>query len=60
MLTMITIIGFNPYSPGFSIYFKNNLDTIDTKEDIRNVFENNFYDYNFQWELLDKFLETIE
>ena len=39
---------------------KDNSQNINTKEDIRKVFENNFYDYIFQWELLDKFLETIE
>ena len=39
---------------------KDNSQNINTKEDIRKVFENNFYDYSFQWELLDKFLETIE
>ena len=39
---------------------KDNSQNINTKEDIRKVFENNFYDYVFQWELLDRFLETIE
>ena len=39
---------------------KDNSQNINTKEDIRKVFENNFYDYIFQWDLLDKFLETID
>ena len=33
---------------------------IKTKEDIRNLFSPEFYDYKFQWNLLDEFLKTIE
>ena len=39
---------------------KSNLHVIQTKEDIRNLFNSDFYDYNFQWELLDNFIATIE
>lgn len=39
---------------------KDNLDTIDTKESIKKLFSSDFYDYKFQWKLLDKFIETIE
>ena len=38
---------------------KNNLNGITTKEDIRNLFAPEFYDYKFQWNLLDEFLKTI-
>ena len=38
---------------------KNNVKSIKTKEDIRNLFNPEFYDYNFQWKLLDEFLKTI-
>ena len=38
---------------------KNNLNGITTKEDIRNLFAPEFYDYKFQWKLLDEFLKTI-
>ena len=48
------------HSTDITAQIKDNLQDINTKEDIRKVFENNFYDYIFQWELLDKFLETIE
>ena len=33
---------------------------IKTKEDIRSLFSPEFYDYKFQWNLLDEFLKTIE
>ena len=39
---------------------KNNLKNINTKEDIKKLFSLDFYDYSFQWKLLDKFIETIE
>ena len=39
---------------------KDNLKNINTKEDIKKLFSSDFYDYNFQWKLLDKFVETIE
>ena len=39
---------------------KDNSQDIKTKEDIRKLFNPAFYDYSFQWELVDKFLETIE
>ena len=48
------------HSTDITAKIKDNSQNIKTKEDIRKVFENNFYDYSFQWELLDKFLETIE
>ena len=48
------------HSTDITAKIKDNSQNINTKEDIRKVFENNFYDYSFQWELLDKFLETIE
>ena len=48
------------HSTDITAKIKDSSQKINTKEDIRKVFENNFYDYNFQWELLDKFLETIE
>ena len=48
------------HSTDITAKIKDNSQNINTKEDIRRVFENNFYDYSFQWELLDKFLETIE
>ena len=38
---------------------KTNLNDIKTKEDIRNLFNPEFYDYKFQWNLLDEFLKTI-
>ena len=38
---------------------KNNLNNITTKESIKKLFNTDFYDYNFQWGLLDKFIETI-
>ena len=38
---------------------KNNVKSIKTKEDIRNLFNPEFYNYNFQWKLLDEFLKTI-
>ena len=48
------------HSTDITAQIKDNSQNINTKEDIRKVFENNFYDYKFQWDLLDKFLETIE
>ena len=39
---------------------KTNLQDIKTKEDIRNLFIPEFYDFKFQWNLLDEFLKTIE
>ena len=48
------------HSTDITAKIKDNSQNINTKEDIRKVFEDNFYDYSFQWELLDKFLETIE
>ena len=39
---------------------KTNLKEIKTKEDIRNLFNSEFYDYKFQWNLLDEFLKTID
>lgn len=48
------------HSTDITAQIKDNSQDINTKEDIRKVFENNFYDYIFQWDLLDKFLETIE
>ena len=39
---------------------KNNLNIINTKEDIKKLFNSDYYDYEFQWKLLDKFLETID
>ena len=39
---------------------KTNLNDIKTKEDIRNLFNPEFYDYKFQWNLLDEFLKTID
>ena len=39
---------------------KDNLNIINTKEDIKKLFNSDFYDYKFQWDLLDKFIETIE
>ena len=38
---------------------KNNLNDIKNKEDIRNLFNHDFYDYKFQWKILDEFLKTI-
>ncbi len=38
---------------------KSNLKAIKTKGDIRNLFNPGFYDYNFQWKILDEFLKTI-
>ena len=38
---------------------KNNLNAIKTKEDIRNLFNPEFYGFKFQWNLLDEFLKTI-
>ena len=38
---------------------KTNLNDIKTKEDIRNLFNPEFYDFTFQWKLLDEFLKTI-
>ena len=38
---------------------KTNLNDIKTKEDIRNLFNPEFYEYKFQWNLLDEFLKTI-
>ena len=39
---------------------KDNLKKINTKEDIKKLFGSDFYDYTFQWKLLNKFFETIE
>ena len=39
---------------------KNNVNGIKTKEDIRNLFHPEFYDFKFQWNLLDEFLKTIK
>ena len=39
---------------------KTNLNDVKTKEDIRNLFNLEFYDYKFQWNLLDGFLKTID
>ena len=39
---------------------KDNLSSIYTKEDIKKLFNPDFYDYKFQWKLLDSFIETIE
>ena len=39
---------------------KNNLNIINTKEDIKKLFNSDYYDYEFQWKLLDSFIETIE
>ena len=39
---------------------KNNLKDIKTKEDIRNLFNSEFYGFKFQWDLLDEFLKTID
>ena len=39
---------------------KSNIHNIKTKEDIRKLFNSDFYDYNFQWGLLDNFIATIE
>ena len=39
---------------------KNNLNNINKKENIKELFNSDFYDYSFQWKLLDKFIETIE
>ena len=38
---------------------KTNLNDIKTKEDIRNLFNPEFYDFTFQWKLLEEFLKTI-
>ena len=38
---------------------KTNLQDIKTKEEIRNLFTSEFYEFNFQWNLLDEFLQTI-
>ena len=38
---------------------KANLNDIKTKEDIRNLFNPEFYEFKFQWKLLDEFLKTI-
>ena len=38
---------------------KNNLNAIKTKEDIRNLFNPEFYEFKFQWNLLDEFLKTL-
>ena len=48
------------HSTDITAKIKDSSQNINTKEDIRKVFENNFYDYNFQWELLDNFIATIE
>ena len=32
---------------------------IKTKDDIRNLFRPEFYEFSFQWKLLDEFLKTI-
>ena len=48
------------HSTDITAQIKDNSQNIATKEDIRKLFANNFYDYIFQWELLDNFLETIE
>ena len=48
------------HSTDITAQIKDNLQDINTKEDIRKLFNSDFYDYKFQWELLDKFLETIE
>ena len=39
---------------------KKNLNNIKTKEDIRNLFKPDFYDFRFQWKILDEFLKTID
>ena len=39
---------------------KTNVKEIKTKEDIRNLFNSEFYDFKFQWKLLDEFLKTID
>ena len=38
---------------------KTNLKGIKTKEDIRNLFNPEFYAFKFQWKLLDEFIKTI-
>ena len=38
---------------------KTNINDIKTKEDIRNLFIPEFYEFKFQWNLLDEFLKTI-
>ena len=38
---------------------KTNVNDIKTKEDIRNLFIPEFYEFKFQWNLLDEFLKTI-
>ena len=48
------------HSTDITAKIKDDSQNIHIKEDIKKVFENNFYDYKFQWELLDKFIETIE
>ena len=39
---------------------KSNIHVIHTREDIRKLFNSDFYDYKFQWDLLDNFISTIE
>ena len=48
------------HSTDITAQIKDNSQNINTKEDIRNLFSPEFYDYKFQWNLLDEFLETIE
>ncbi len=38
---------------------KNNVNDIKNKGDIRNLFSTEFYEFKFQWNLLDEFLKTI-
>ena len=38
---------------------KTNLNDIKTKDDVRNLFRPEFYEFSFQWKLLDEFLKTI-
>ena len=48
------------HSTDITAQIKDNSQDIKTKEDIRNLFDPEFYDYKFQWNLLDEFLKTIE
>ena len=47
------------HSTDITAQIKDNSQDINTKEDIRNLFNPEFYDYKFQWNLLDEFLKTI-
>ena len=48
------------HSTDITEMIKANMHSITNKEDIRKLFNSDFYDYKFQWDLLDNFIATIE